>query len=137
MANKSFAVQQGKQPFNWNGFLAKATYEWANKHAYSMQIASDKAGRWVTCAVGNQCAVIPRLYPLTGGEPEDNQLRELGVMFDNQITNMLSYLASRIPNMYEETRISAIQTLYQIEMRSATIIQEILNQDPVDGAFAD
>lgn len=41
-------------------------------------LAEDAQGSWVTCAVGNQCSIIPRNHY---GEPEDPELREHGLEF--------------------------------------------------------
>src|SRR5215217_4099768 len=66
-------------PFNWLDFLE------TSKHSLDeMQKAKELAGNWPTCAVGNQCAVIPRD---SDGEPVDNLLSVLGSEFYKHIKN--------------------------------------------------
>ena len=73
----SYAAAQGVPPFDWNAFLLKPSYtddEW--------QEAQNYANEWVTCACGNQCAVLPRGI---NGVPMDRVLADLGAMFCDAI----------------------------------------------------
>lgn len=100
---KTYAEKEGQQPFNWYEALSKENItlkEWTHMGILSMY--------WVTCACGNQCDVIPRG---DGGSPMDTRLRILGVDFEKQV---------RMRNKNK-----ALETLYQIEQRSAELIQEI------------
>jgi hypothetical protein len=70
---KTFAEVRYEAPFDWNAFLAQPEHteaEWS--HAFRL------AGDWVTCACGNQCAVLPRE---DDGEPLDTVLSDLGQDF--------------------------------------------------------
>lgn len=89
-----------KPIFNWPLFLARTDQtreEWDE--------ANDRAGDWVTCACGNQCAAIPRDHH---GEPRDEVLAALGMDF---------YDAIDCENA-EEAR----QVLDKIEARSIDIL---------------
>lgn len=69
-----------------------------------------KAGSWVTCACGNQCAIIPR----TDGRPVDRKLQELGLKFMYAIES--SFL------------LKAEDILKAIETRSAKLIADEKNK---------
>lgn len=97
-----YTEAEGKAPFDWNKALnAPLITNWVEMHHLS--------GSWVTCACGNQCAIIPRD---TDGEPRDGRLSELGYLFHDYIN------ARNAPK--------AKETLAQIETRSAGIINKIL-----------
>lgn len=66
------------------------------------------AGRWVTCACGNQCAAIPRSGE---GEPLDLKLYNLGLQFPSYIST--------------EDYDGAIDILHQIETRSSEILKKM------------
>jgi len=66
---------------------------------------------WVTCACGNQCAIIPRLK--ANGEPKDDALRYLGIEFHGFIRNKDKHMA--------------ILYLQIIEERAAVLINKINN----------
>lgn len=69
----------------------------------------DYSSSWVTCAVGNQCDIIPRDHPSSA--PLDPTLHMLGRHFDNCIGN--------------QSRTEALRILDKIEKRSAELINEI------------
>lgn len=109
---KTFAETQGKKRFDWNAFLDFADRHGIQSPQINWHIADKLARSWVTCACGNQCAVIPRAGADAesglGGAPDDRRLRNLGLDF-----------------MYEiEARdvVSARATLKKIERRSAELI---------------
>jgi len=99
---KTYSQTQNKRPFNWIKALSNPLSEkqWKN--------LEEKASSWVTCACGNQCAIIPR----NNGEPLDKQLSRLGFSF---------YLS-----IAQKERKEAIYILEQIEKRSGILIKEIL-----------
>ena len=79
-------TEQEKQPysqhktggvFDWNAFLASEQHD-----TDAWEDACKHSGSWVTCACGNQCAVLPRS---TDGEPSDELLSELGMDFHEAI----------------------------------------------------
>ena len=98
---KTYSETRGKKPFNWHEYLNKPLIsfdEWLD--------AKHRAGSWVTCAVGNACAIIPRL---SEGEPVNDELRRLGERFMNEIDN--------------KYHLSAKTTLEKIEIKSKELIQ--------------
>ena len=101
----SYCKQEKGISINWNERLNrdKATitlFEWEEWKA--------GAERWPTCAVGNQCAVIPRRR---SGEPQDVELYKLGHDFSKAIEAKQLKQAKYI--------------LQKIEARSAYLIAEI------------
>jgi hypothetical protein len=108
MSDKTFSETQGHAPFDWNRWLDRAVLK--NPSSDEFQMAYGKANQWVTCAVGNQCTIIPRyLHDGSGGEPQDRELRNLGMRFMHNIQN--------------GEWGSAKYTLLQIEQRSAVLIE--------------
>ena len=97
---KPYATTKRRKFFDWNAFLAQDII----KHADWVK-AKTRADSWVTCACGNQCAVIPRDFD---GEPLDIELRKLGLHFSYAIDDRATNLA-RI-------------TLAKIEVRSAYLL---------------
>jgi hypothetical protein len=67
---KTYSEEKGETPFNWFEFLSQeyiSPSDWEN--------ARNRSSEWVTCACGNQCAIIPRE---SDGEPIDPILKMLG-----------------------------------------------------------
>ena len=77
---------------------------------------------WVTCAVGNQCDIIPRTWI---GEPEDNILNDLGRDFTAHMVHARLYHGVR--NFCDARRafVLAARILSAIEVRSTQLIQEL------------
>jgi hypothetical protein len=90
--------------FNW--WLAIQYAEKTQDSDFKDQLAH-LASDWVTCACGNQCAIIPRHFT---GAPEDDVLYEEG-------KNFYEYVES-------EDWAKAKETLKKIEERSAEVIAE-------------
>lgn len=81
IATETYAQQHGKQPFDWNAALSDPPdeYDWTKlDHLYNL------AADWVTCACGNQCAVLPRDW---NGCPRDLMLAHLGDEFMHCISD--------------------------------------------------
>ena len=105
MANKKYSEDKGKEAFDW-------------KKALSAKEISDqtwdelvkKAGDWVTCACGNQCAIIPRY---DDGSPKDKILYVLGG---------IEGFYGAIRNRDKE---NAIDLLAMIEYRSEILIRRL------------
>lgn len=72
MANISYAYTKVK-PFSWNRFL-----KLQNKTHKQIQEAILAASKWVTCASGTMCSVLPRQ---ADGAPKDLALYRLGKKF--------------------------------------------------------
>lgn len=75
-----FTETKHRPTINWNEELDKKIAGRGN--AMPAQELAEYSGSWVTCAVGNTCAIIPRTY---GGEPYDYKLLNLGVEFHEAI----------------------------------------------------
>jgi len=101
---KTYAESERMPPFDWNEFLNSKRISQSD-----WQYAKDLAEDWVTCACGNQCEIIPRY---DNGEPKDNILYELGIIFSKRIKDKNKSLAKKC--------------LAEIEERSAILIQEII-----------
>lgn len=103
--DKTYAETQGQPPFDWNQFLANPPTLNSAVHGSARIRATD----WVTCACGNQCAIIPRTDTHA---PLDIALSNLGLNFCGQID---------IGNWSGASR-----TLRAIEARSTVLIAEEL-----------
>jgi hypothetical protein len=109
---KTYAEECNEPPFDWNAALDKIIARgWAEPE--EVDTMEDLANDWVTCACGNQCAIIPRDYANT---PRDERLRHLGVDFTDFVG-------------WGEWR-SAKVTLQKIEARSAELIAIELAKQP-------
>ncbi|MGB5942084.1 MAG: hypothetical protein WBG71_04330 [Leeuwenhoekiella sp.] len=100
---KTYTETEGESPFDWNVFLKKESItedEWNE--------ASDLASNWITCACGNQCAVIERDEE---GTPKDELLMNLGLSFTTTI-------------YFQRDQSKALRILDQIETRSAQLIAD-------------
>lgn len=106
--DKTYAESQGQSPFDWNKVLANPPQRDSKEHEVLRRLAA----RWVTCACGNQCAIIPResLY----GTPIDQGLVSLGLNF--------SYMVAR--GEWNEAR----DILKRIETRASQLISRELSK---------
>lgn len=95
-----YVEEYNEVPFDWNAFLAQ-DYITQNEWDY----ADSQARDWVTCACGNQCAVLPRN---DDGEPQDRRLSELGMNFFDAIC--------------DHNVLDAREVLTEIEQRSAYLL---------------
>ena len=106
--DKTYSEKRDIPPFDWNICLdelmaGKELSAELHKHYVSL------AANWVTCACGNQCAILPRNL---NGVPYDHALYGLGHYFYIQIKGA-SWSRAK-------------ETLQKIEARAHTLIQEIL-----------
>lgn len=104
-----------EEVFDWNFFLNKKMFT-----DEELSAAYDLSNEWVTCACGQQCAVIPRRN--WDGEPLDGVLKQLGHSFNNAIYDMRHHLG-----IDDEKFDSAVSTarnlLLKIEDRSTFLIE--------------
>ncbi len=116
-----YCIAQGADEFNWHQFLTEITF--INRRGLLMEAAVNRAQNWVTCAVGNQCARIPRGEL---GEPLDRILVRSGREFFIAVRGMRD---TKDPNegSFNEYRDYSIQLLNVIEHRSS----ELLNKESV------
>lgn len=98
----SYAESKGKAKFDWRKWLKRK-----NHKDGAWKWASKRAAAWVTCACGNQCAIIPRGIT---GVPLDNELAMMG-----GITGFYGAVAAKNASY-------ALKWLEQIEKRSAYLI---------------
>jgi len=107
--DKTFAETQGKPAFDWIKALNNPPKACSEEHIALAAMARS----WVTCACGNQCAIIPRRN-IDGvpGSPLDKDLRDLGVVF---------YTNVRMARWGE-----AKTTIIKIEARAEILIKEEL-----------
>ena len=100
------------EPFDWKAFLSKkevTDQEW--------RAAKELSENWVSCACGNQCAVIPRG---PRHRPLDDMLASLGYQFHELIEER------NVPD--------AQQVLGDIEARTAFLLTCPNYTDPLDGS---
>lgn len=113
--DKTYAETHGQTPFDWRLFLTRAIADKITHEEY--QGALERARRWVACACGNQCAIIPREQTIINPHrmlhaPLDEELELLGRDF--------------YQDMHAEDYDRALATLTGIEARSAILIAEEL-----------
>ena len=101
---QTYAETKGVKPFDWKIELEKCI-ETKLESTYNLTI---EANRWITCACGNQCDIIPREK---NGAPKDEFLASEGVDFYNYVSLGLWG--------------KALETLDKIEQRSNELIKEI------------
>lgn len=109
-----YSVSKGKEYTNWWAELTilkelkeKGQENWTEEEQSYVENLQNQAEDWVTCACGNECAIIPRTYD----GPDDYELNDLGCEF-----------SSNIDDLDIE---AAVSTLDAIENRSAELIKEI------------
>ena len=123
---KTYAEKKRSQHFDWNKFLSKNCSKMTAKE---VEYAARKSSSWITCAVGNQCAIIPRYS--SNSEPIDRRLSKLGNYFflalekmrsciDNKHDYANDKIAFKEANSY---RAKAIIILRGIEKRSSELIE--------------
>lgn len=110
MSDKTYSETQGVPSFDW----WKALNNPESHGTYNMAM---RAKSWVTCACGNQCAIIPRHEGQRSmfwmdGEPLDVKLSDLGVEFYGAVSS----------GLFEDAK----GVLREIEARSAVLIAEQL-----------
>lgn len=129
---KSYAQTKGKRPFDWEEFILSPEFS-----IQSLEAAQNKARSWVTCACGQQCSIIPRA---DSGVPMDDVLEELGAEFlikIGDIKRAYRVLVGRVGlpltqsnrlnghHQFMLSQMEALDTLIQIEERSAYLIKQI------------
>lgn len=128
---KKYTETKNRKPFDWFEALSKDCSKMTIKESERL---ANKAGEWITCASGNQCAIIPRDKD---GEPLDKQLKSLGTQFytegikhmhfrleDAELIKSSSGNKDFFINQANVYRKKAIKYLGQIEKRSAYLIQQ-------------
>ena len=106
MAIKTYSEIWGREAFDWNKALSAKVIS-----IKTWDELRHKAGDWVTCACGNQCAIIPRSE---SGRPLDELLATLG-------GKDFGFYGAIVRRDKEE----ALHLLKLIELRSAYLIKEL------------
>lgn len=106
---KTYSETEGRPIFDWNKTLKELVDNNGDISNEEHDALVDRSRSWVTCACGNQCAIIPRK---ADGEPEDGELSELGVDFHDYVRD------------YDFDR--ALKTLEKIEKTSTEIINNMI-----------
>jgi len=101
---KTYSEAQGKPKFDWNKFLENPPEDRSDEHLFASTLSS----KWVTCACGNLCDIIPRSIK---GKPDDRELERLGIEFDYEIK--------------KGDFVTAKETLAKIEKLSTEIIERL------------
>jgi hypothetical protein len=114
---KIYSQVNKKKKFDWHKALSVDCNDMTDKYAQDLNVRSKS---WVTCACGNQCAVIPRS---NDGQPLDDMLEKLGAAFHNYgIGPMQFNIFCDNQKAANEHRKIAISYLKKIEKRSAQLI---------------
>jgi len=108
---KTYSEEKNRPAFDWNKNL-DALIAGEEMSLEKLKELDDISGSWVTCACGNQCAIIPRNKAV--GYPLDKKLHELGLDFCLEICDSEWTAAKEI--------------LKKIEARSDILIKELLNE---------
>ncbi len=115
-----YVLTRGRaKPFDWNAFLANPCQK---MDCGELLHASTLAGSWVTCACGNQCAVLPRNE---NAAPQDGTLYELGKSFSSLIDRLQEKCLQGDCEAGERYRERAQECLEHIELRSAELLMEL------------
>lgn len=128
---KPYSTAHYKPYFDWNKFLFK-------KKVYTkdeLDEASHDAARWVTCACGNVCNVIPRD---SDGAPLDKKLQAAGRQFCADIEELNGALfedgwqkstnhslSKEGQKEFNQALRNARETLCKIEIRSEQLLKQI------------
>lgn len=119
---KTYAEASGEKPYNWTAFLNHAIANGITDEEH--QAAKERSLKWVTCACGNQCSIIPRSkvrdFMSGAGAPIDEILKSLGKEFYDQIQY----------REYENAKL----TVKAIDRRSLLIIRGILAKKAIRAA---
>ena len=124
---KKYTETKSKAPFDWFKALSKDCKDMNEKEVKEL---ANKSRDWVTCACGNQCAIIPRGEE---GIPVDKKLHTLGSNFHG---SGISRMENAMYNYFDEHenkkylkqantwRLKSIDTLTKIEARSKELIED-------------
>lgn len=126
MKKITYAQKQGKKSFNWNKFLSKNFTKFSKEREDELFDADELASNWVTCACGNQCAIIPRCE--TTSAPKDGQLYKLGSKFCDKVSKLRdAYDLKKIPQILKAQE-QCQNILEKIEERSFIIIKKMKHE---------
>jgi hypothetical protein len=108
MEKETYTQSREQTPVDWNRIIDNRLNNLPD--GINQRTLNIWANDWVTCACGNQCAIIPRS---SSGTPMDDKLEELGIDFAHYVRG--------------EDWVEARHTLALIEIRSIVLIERIEN----------
>ncbi len=119
---KTYAEERGKKPMNWNKVLETPMTE-ENDWYQLYELSCD----WATCAVGNQCVIIPRDKI---GIPFDLELHMFGKFFTTYMGELSKWSSYSGDFNYKLNKFTmyiarAKEMLHNVELRSQELIQEL------------
>lgn len=120
--NISYCEKITGKPFDWFEALEEARICEISEEFYNKLVSL--ASSWVTCACGNQCAIIPRRYRTVKalpGEPIERGT-ENAPPFDEELTDLGIRFSFNVEAKHWDR---AIESLRKIEARSAVLIAEL------------
>lgn len=127
MSVYSYCEHNDGRGVDWHEIIRRLRI--ADYDTFDLQQWQTYARSWVTCAVGNQCAIIPRttrdIHSVSNiGTPLDAQLRDLGQAF----SDCFEHLVDKAENDCDvECEIDGLEDyLEAIEQRSAILIESEL-----------
>lgn len=104
--DKTYCETMGEKPFDWRQWLLTA--QQGKTDAKDQSEKSEMAKHWVTCACGNQCAIIPRVEfegqigQINPGMPHDAELARLGISFYESVSQREWWAATACLDAIEE-----------------------------------
>lgn len=119
--NQTYCETKDLQPINWWDRINQLP----NVDAEVVSGWLNESESWVTCACGNQCAIIPRC---ANGAPLDNHLQNLGTNFYEWWDCAYDILDGESPDDINDIIKQLKDTLTAIEKRSAELINKIKSQ---------
>lgn len=118
--DKSYCATEGCAPFDWPAFLDNPPELHSPEHLGAIGLAY----RWVSCACGQQCAIIPRYDSddegYSPGCPIDGTLAQLGGSFATLIFSAY-WSQARVTLAGIEAR-SAVLIAAELAKRNATLV---------------
>lgn len=140
---KTYSEEQGAKPINWRAWINSEIARIGDRitlgkgeHFFDSEEMYNRAGQWVTCACGNQCAIIPRQEEeihgrVYVGKPLDVDLARLGLDFYQVVADFPGSVfntekATLFP--FVGRFVKALEILDKIEARSAVLIDRELRK---------
>lgn len=122
-----FVEVKAEKPFDWNKFLKNASRRKTPLSEEEHIQVSKRSQSWVTCACGNQCAIIPRWsYDDTNmphwaelNSPKDKKLNTWGIQFFRAVDAQKWKKAKEILNKIEGRSIVLIRQIVLDSMKDS------------------
>lgn len=133
----TFAELAGQPPINWWHVIEQLEDGTIDPQGDEMQDYVEASGSWVTCAVGNQCAIIPRNLrecsdpsddndqPCVTDSPIDQTLFDLGMGFHEAVIDVSENPSPRGP----WPQLQYMSDMLELIEERSTILIEVELQD--------